>query len=69
MPADGEEVDLLVPNPNRHYVEESSSEEEDEEEEDADASGQGKKHDAQGDRHEEDASVREVVGKVAAITV
>ena len=29
--ADGE--DLLVPNPNRHYVEESSSEEEDEEDE------------------------------------
>ena len=68
MSADGEEVDLLVPNPNRHYVEESSSEE-DEEEEDADASGQGKEHDAQGDRHEEDASVREVTGKVAAIAV
>ena len=67
MSADGEEVDLLVPNPNRHYVEESSSEGEDEEEEDA--SGQGNERGAQGDHHEEDVSVREVVGKVAAITV
>ena len=40
----------------------------DEEEEDADASGRGEKHEAQGDHHE-DASVREVAGKVAAIAV
>ena len=31
----GETEDLLVPNPNRHYVPESSSEEEDEEDQEA----------------------------------
>ena len=58
-----------MPNPNRHYVEESSSSDEDEDEqgEGEDSGHQGKEHDARGEH--EDTSVREVTGKVAAIAV